>query len=506
MSSDVLALACELIRRRSVTPDDAGCQALLAERLQRAGFACEHLRFGAVDNLWATHGDGPGPTLLLLGHTDVVPPGPAADWSTDPFVPEIREGVLYGRGAADMKGSVAAFVVAAERFVAAHPGHGGRLALLLTSDEEGDAIDGVRRVTEVFRERGERIDWCITGEPSSTSRLGDLLRVGRRGSLTATLDVHGIQGHVAYPDKSRNPVHQALPALAELAARRWDEGYETFPPTSFQISNVTAGTGASNVIPGALQVVFNLRYNPTWDAAGLEHECEQVLERHGLDTTIRWHRSGEPFHTPEGLLRQTAREVLAGICGAVPEESTGGGTSDARFIATLGTQCIEVGPVNATIHQVDENVAVADLEALPDLYQALVERLLVSPAHADATGLDVFDLPGGQAPRLHAGDGAVPVLEFRTPVFRHGSNLTVRRGPHWHGVAEAQLRLADGGLSPPVALTTELRIFAGLTAADLDCEHDAGCRTPTGLLAELQRIYPGFGAHEPVTLVRFQVH
>ncbi|QOW21358.1 succinyl-diaminopimelate desuccinylase [Novilysobacter avium] len=377
MSSEVLALTCELIGRRSVTPDDAGCQTLLAGRLQRAGFACEHLRFGAVDNLWATHGEGEGPTLVLLGHTDVVPPGPAADWTSDPFVPEIRDGVLYGRGAADMKGSVAAFVIAAERFVAAHPDHPGRLALLLTSDEEGDAIDGVRRVTELFRERGERVDWCITGEPSSTARLGDLLRVGRRGSLTATLDVHGIQGHVAYPDKARNPVHQALPALAALAARRWDEGFETFPPTSLQISNISAGTGASNVIPGALQVVFNLRYNPSWDAARLEQECEQVLREHGLDYAIHWHRSGEPFFTPKGPLRQAAREVLTDINGEPPEESTGGGTSDARFIATLGTQCIEVGPVNASIHQVDESVAVADLEALPDLYQALVEKLLL---------------------------------------------------------------------------------------------------------------------------------
>ncbi|QOY62072.1 succinyl-diaminopimelate desuccinylase [Lysobacter sp. H21R4] len=377
MSSEVLALTCELIGRRSVTPDDAGCQTLLAGRLQRAGFACEHLRFGAVDNLWATHGVGDGPTLVLLGHTDVVPPGPAADWTSDPFVPEIRDGVLYGRGAADMKGSVAAFVIAAERFVAANPDHPGRLALLLTSDEEGDAIHGVRRVTELFRERGERIDWCVTGEPSSTARLGDLLRVGRRGSLTATLDVHGIQGHVAYPDKARNPVHQALPALAELAARRWDEGFETFPPTSLQISNISAGTGASNVIPGALKVVFNLRYNPSWDAAKLEQECEQVLRAHGLDYVIHWHRSGEPFFTPEGPLRQAAREVLTDINGEPPEESTGGGTSDARFIATLGTQCIEVGPVNASIHQVDENVAVADLEALPDLYQALVEKLLL---------------------------------------------------------------------------------------------------------------------------------
>lgn len=373
--SAALELARELIARRSVTPDDAGCQALIAERLQRAGFRCEHLRFGEVDNLWATHG-GDGPTLVLLGHTDVVPPGPREAWASDPFMPEVRDGVLYGRGAADMKGSVAAFVIALERFVAAHPEHPGRVALLLTSDEEGDAIDGVRRVAKEFRDRGERIDWCITGEPSSKAVLGDLLRVGRRGSLSATLDVRGVQGHVAYPHKARNPVHQALPALAELVARRWDEGFESFPPTSLQISNIHAGTGAGNVIPGELRVLFNLRYTPHWDAPRLEAECERILSAHGLDYSIAWHRSGEPFHTPEGALRASAREVLAEFAGMPPEESTGGGTSDARFIAPLGAQCIEVGPVNASIHKVDEHVRVADLERLPDLYVGLIERLL----------------------------------------------------------------------------------------------------------------------------------
>jgi succinyl-diaminopimelate desuccinylase len=373
--SEVLALACELIARPSVTPDDAGCQSLLAARLERAGFACESMRFGDVDNLWATHGAG-GPVLVLLGHTDVVPPGPRDAWASDPFVPEVRDGVLYGRGAADMKGSVAAFVVALERFVAAHPGHPGTVALLLTSDEEGDAIDGVRRVAGEFRRRGQRIDWCITGEPSSTQRLGDLLRVGRRGSLSAALTVRGVQGHVAYPEKARNPVHQALPALAELVSRRWDEGYETFPPTSLQVSNMAAGTGAANVIPGELRVDFNLRYNPHWDAARLESEIEALLGRHGLEFELRWHRSGEPFFTPEGPLRAAAREVLGTVAGGAPEESTGGGTSDARFIAPLGAQCIEVGPVNASIHKVDEHVAVADLEALPSLYLSLMRRLL----------------------------------------------------------------------------------------------------------------------------------
>ena len=373
--SEVLALAKELMLRPSVTPDDAGCQALIAERLQRAGFACERLKFGEVDNLWATHGNG-APVLVLLGHTDVVPPGPREAWASDPFVPEVRDGVLYGRGAADMKGSVAAFVVALERFVAAHPDHAGTLALLLTSDEEGDAIDGVREVADLFRERGQRIDWCITGEPSSKAMLGDLLRVGRRGSLSATLTVRGVQGHVAYPDQARNPIHEALPALAELAARQWDEGYESFPPTSLQISNLNAGTGANNVIPGEATVLFNLRYNPHWDAPRLQAECEAVLQRHGLDHAIHWHRSGEPYYTAEGALRAAAREVLARLAGQAPEESTGGGTSDARFIAPLGADCIEVGPVNASIHKVDEHLSVADLEALPGLYLALIERLL----------------------------------------------------------------------------------------------------------------------------------
>ncbi|CAE1134900.1 succinyl-diaminopimelate desuccinylase [Xanthomonas euroxanthea] len=376
MTSDVLQLTCELIARASVTPDDAGCQALIAQRLEAAGFTCEHLRLGEVDNLWATHGSG-APVLVLLGHTDVVPPGPREAWTSDPFDPQIRDGVLYGRGTADMKGSVAAFAIAAEQVAAAHPQHAGTLAVLLTSDEEGDAIDGVRRVAELLRTRGQAIDWCITGEPSSTERLGDLLRVGRRGSLSGTLTVKGVQGHVAYPHKARNPIHLAAPALAELVARQWDEGFESFPPTSLQISNIHAGTGANNVIPGELQVAFNLRYTPLWDAPRLEAEIVALLDRHGLDYALRWHRSGEPFYTPEGRLRSVAREVLGQFAGAPPEESTGGGTSDARFIAPLGAQCIEVGPVNASIHQVDEHVRVADLQALPALYRSLIERLLV---------------------------------------------------------------------------------------------------------------------------------
>ena len=373
--SSVLDLTCDLIARPSITPIDAGCQQLIASRLAAAGFAIEHLRQGEVDNLWATHGQGE-PVLVLLGHTDVVPPGPREAWASDPFTPEIRDGVLYGRGTADMKGSVAAFVVAAEQFVAANPNHPGTLAVLVTSDEEGDAIDGVRHVARLFAERGQRIDWCITGEPSSTAVLGDLLRVGRRGSLTGTLTVRGVQGHVAYPEKAKNPIHLAAPALAELAARRWDDGYETFPPTSLQVSNINAGTGASNVIPGTLEVMFNLRYTPLWNAQKLETEIHALFDAHALDYSIKWHRSGEPFYTPEGRLRSVARDVLGQFAGKAPEESTGGGTSDARFIAPLGAQCIEVGPVNATIHQVDECVRVDDLEKLPELYRQLIARLL----------------------------------------------------------------------------------------------------------------------------------
>ena len=383
--SDVLALTLDLIARRSVTPDDAGCQQLLAQRLARAGFRCEHLRYGQTDNLWATHGarSGPGsdedmgPVLVLLGHTDVVPPGPREAWTSDPFAPEIRDGVLYGRGAADMKGSVAAFAIALERFVAAYPDHRGTVAMLLTSDEEGDAIDGVPKVAQLFRERGQRIDWCITGEPSSKSVLGDLLRVGRRGTLSATLTVKGVQGHVAYPEKARNPIHLAAPAMVALSTREWDKGYESFPPTSFQISNVHAGTGANNVIPGELQVLFNLRYNPTWRAEQLERECEAMLAAHGLEYEIRWHRGGEPFYTPEGQLRATARDVLREFAGGPAEESTGGGTSDARFIAPLGAHCVEIGPVNASIHKVDEHVRVDDLERLPDLYFTLIEKMMM---------------------------------------------------------------------------------------------------------------------------------
>jgi succinyl-diaminopimelate desuccinylase len=375
--SDVLELARDLIRRRSVTPEDAGCLPLIGERLERVGFRVEHLRYGEVDNLWVTHGAA-GPTLVFLGHTDVVPSGPEAAWQSPPFEPTIRDGRLYGRGAADMKGSVAAMVVALEQFVAAHPEHRGRLGLLLTSDEEGPTnLDGVRRVVEHFRGRGERIDWCVVGEPSSKETLGDLIRVGRRGSLSGTLVVRGVQGHVAYPEKALNPIHAFAPALAELAAERWDEGNADFPPTSFQVSNLNAGTGANNVIPGELVALINFRYCTASRADDLRARTEAILHRHGLDFALDWNLSGEPFLTPPGgALRETVVAVCRELCGIDPEQSTGGGTSDGRFIAPMGAEVVELGPVNATIHKADECVDVAELEKLPAVYRALCERLL----------------------------------------------------------------------------------------------------------------------------------
>ena len=380
--SEVLDLAKNLIARVSVTPEDAGCQDLIAARMQAAGFRIDHLPFGPVKNLWATHGSG-SPVLVFLGHTDVVPSGPTQDWASDPFVPSIRDGYLYGRGAADMKGSVAAFVLAAEEFVRLHPDHPGTVAVLLTSDEEGDAIDGVRKVAEHFKVTGQRIDYCLTGEPSSKEKLGDLLRVGRRGTLSGTLTVRGIQGHVAYPEKARNPIHQAMAPLAELCARTWDEGYpregeRLFPPSSFQISNIHSGTGANNVIPGSCEVVFNFRFNPGWQAAQLEAEVHRVLDAHGLEYSIAWHRGGEPFLTGEGRLRQVAREVLIARCGVVPDENTGGGTSDARFIAPLGAEVVEMGPVNASIHKLDERVSLDELQRLPAIFLEIAEKLLLT--------------------------------------------------------------------------------------------------------------------------------
>lgn len=372
--SPVVALAKDLIARPSVTPEDAGCQARVASRLSAIGFECQQLDFGAVRNLWATRGTG-GPVIVLLGHTDVVPPGPISEWRSDPFVPTVRDGVLHGRGAADMKGSVAAFVVAMEQLVAAHPEHPGTLAVLLTSDEEGPSIDGVRRVAEHFRASGQRIDYCITGEPSSSERLGDVLRIGRRGSLSVAVEVRGVQGHVAYPEKALNPIHALAPALAELCARRWDEGFPNFPPTTFQVSNIHAGTGADNVIPGTLQFVANFRFNPDWTSDALIAGFEAILARHGIDAVCRWRRSGEPFHCAEGVLRRAARAAIEARCGITPDENTKGGTSDARFIAPLGAECVELGPGNASIHKIDEGVRLDELEALPALFAEVIERV-----------------------------------------------------------------------------------------------------------------------------------
>lgn len=375
-ASAVRALTEALIARRSVTPDDAGCQGLIGERLAAAGFRIESLRFGDVENLWATHGND-GPVLAFLGHTDVVPSGPPERWASDPFQPAEREGRLYGRGAADMKGSVAAFVVALESLVKAQPEHPGTLGLLLTSDEEGDALDGMRKVAEAFRQRGQRLDACLVGEPSSAAMLGDVVRIGRRGSLTATLRVRGVQGHVAYPDQADNPIHRALPALLALSTRCWDaEPYPDFPPTSFQIANFNAGTGASNVIPGEAVVQCNFRYSPRWTSDALIAETERVLAEHGVSADIHWHRSGEPFYTAEGPLRRAVRDTLQTLVGRLPEENTGGGTSDGRFIAPLGAEVVELGPLNASIHKIDEHIALADLEQLPRLYAGIAARYL----------------------------------------------------------------------------------------------------------------------------------
>lgn len=382
-TSPIVELTCELMRRKSVTPDDGGCQKLLADRLQSRGFAIEHLRFGEVDNLWATHGTG-SPVFVFLGHTDVVPSGPEEAWQSPPFAPGIRDGNLYGRGAADMKSGVAAMAIALEAFVERHPDHAGTIALLVTSDEEGVSVDGVKRVVEQFNARGQGIDFCMVGEPSSKHSLGDQIRIGRRGSLSGTLTVRGVQGHVAYPEKALNPIHAAAPALAALTAERWDEGNEGFPPTSFQISSIRAGTGATNVIPGLLEARFNFRFGTASRASDLRDRVESCLRGHGLDFDIEWAQSGAPFLTAEGALRKAVDGAVAALTGSKPEASTAGGTSDGRFIAPMGAEVVELGPVNATIHKVDECIAVADLERLPALYLDIAERLFASAASIGA--------------------------------------------------------------------------------------------------------------------------
>ncbi|MDH5352942.1 MAG: succinyl-diaminopimelate desuccinylase [Gammaproteobacteria bacterium] len=375
MTSATLELAKALIGRPSVTPDDAGCQAMLVQRLSTIGFECETLQFGEVTNLWARRGKA-SPVLAFAGHTDVVPTGPLEDWQSDPFIPEIRDGYLYGRGAADMKSSIAAMVTACERFVKERSDHSGSIAFLITSDEEGPATDGTVKVIETLEARGEKIDWALVGEPSSSQNVGDIVKNGRRGSIGGTLTINGIQGHVAYPQLADNPIHKALPAINELRQIEWDHGNEFFPPTSFQISNINSGTGATNVIPGQLSILFNLRYSTELDHHRIIETIEKTLNKYKLDYKIEWNHSGLPFLTAEGELVEAAQQAIKQVTGLDTKLSTAGGTSDGRFIAPTGAQVLELGPVNATIHQIDECVSVADLDVLSDIYQGMLQRLL----------------------------------------------------------------------------------------------------------------------------------
>jgi succinyl-diaminopimelate desuccinylase len=373
--SQTLELTQNLMGRRSVTPADEGCQAVMTERLATLGFKIESLRFGNVENFWATHGHG-GPVFCFAGHTDVVPTGPLEEWRSDPFVPTIRDGILYGRGAADMKSGLAAMVTAAEEFVRNHPQHKGTIAFLITSDEEGPSVDGTKRVAETLAARHEHIDWCVVGEPSSENAIGDTIKVGRRGSFSGRLTVHGIQGHVAYPQLAENPVHTLAPALAELTSRVWDNGTEYFQPTTFQVSNLNAGTGAPNVIPGELKARFNLRYSPVQTQEGLKETVEGILRKHGVRYTLEWYVSGEPFYTPPGDLSNAVGAAIEEVIGKRPKLSTGGGTSDGRFIAPLGAQVVELGVVNASIHKVNESVPVADIDKLHRMYVNVLRNLL----------------------------------------------------------------------------------------------------------------------------------
>jgi succinyl-diaminopimelate desuccinylase len=370
-----LELTQQLIRRRSVTPEDDGCQALVAGRLAPLGFQAETIASNGVTNLWLRRGRA-APVLVFAGHTDVVPAGPLDQWHSDPFTPTVRDGVLYGRGASDMKSSVAAFVVAAEEFVRSHPRHPGSIALLLTSDEEGPATDGTIKVVDALSARNESIDYCIVGEPTSVNALGDTIKNGRRGSLSGRLVVRGIQGHVAYPHLARNPVHQLAPALAELAGQRWDDGDAFFPATTFQVSNVRAGTGATNVIPGACEVDFNLRFAPVSTPDSLMRRIEAILQRHGLEYELAWTLGAQPFSTEPGALSEAMAAAIREVTGRDTRLSTTGGTSDGRFIATICPQVIELGPPNASVHKIDEHIAVADLEPLKNIYRGAIERLL----------------------------------------------------------------------------------------------------------------------------------
>jgi len=371
-----LALTRDLIACASVTPEDAGCQLLMMARLEQAGFAVEPLRFGEVDNFWATRGSS-GPLLVFAGHTDVVPPGEIGQWESDPFIATEAVAYLVGRGAADMKASLAAMVVACEHFVGAHPDHSGRIGFLITSDEEGPAKDGTIRVIETLKDRGEQIDWCVVGEPSSTRELGDLVKNGRRGSLNARLVIHGKQGHIAYPHLADNPIHRAMPTLNALVAEPWDQGNDFFDPTSLQISTIRAGQGVTNVIPGSVEVLFNLRFSTEVTADEIRERCEAILDRGGLTYDIEWSLSGEPFLTEPGALLNAVIDSIESTIGHAPEVSTGGGTSDGRFIAPSGAQVVEVGHVNATIHQINERVKLADIPQLTKIYEGILERLLI---------------------------------------------------------------------------------------------------------------------------------
>ncbi len=373
----VLSLAKELIARPSVTPADEGCQQLMADFLAPLGFKIEPMVFHDTTNLWARKGTT-GPLFCFAGHTDVVPPGPASKWNTQPFEPTIIDGILYGRGAADMKGSIASMLAAVQRFVADHPDHDGSIAFLITSDEEGPFINGTPKVIETLEARQEKITWCLVGEPSSTNQVGDVVKNGRRGSLTGDLTVYGVQGHVAYPHLAENPVHLAMPALAELAAKQWDQGNAFFPATSFQIANINAGTGASNVIPGELQVQFNFRYSTELTDTQIKQQVIELLERHGLRYELKWTLSGQPFLTGSGKLVEATQNAIKAVTGRTTELSTSGGTSDGRFIAPTGAQVVELGPINATIHKVNECVNVADLETLSDIYYSMMQQLLVT--------------------------------------------------------------------------------------------------------------------------------
>ncbi|MCH8104404.1 MAG: succinyl-diaminopimelate desuccinylase [Proteobacteria bacterium] len=375
MESETLSLLKKLMEIPSVTPNDGGCQSILIERLARIGFECETLKFGEVTNLWARRGAS-SPLFAFAGHTDVVPTGPLEDWHSDPFKPDIRDGFLFGRGAADMKSGIAAMVTACERFVQQHADHLGSIAFLITSDEEGPALNGTVKVIETLEARDEKIDWALVGEPSSSEKLGDVIKNGRRGSLGASLTIHGVQGHVAYPQLADNPIHRVMPALNELCSLEWDQGNSHFPATSFQISNINSGTGVDNVIPGRIEIRFNLRYSTELDQQQIIDTTEAVLQKYDLDYSIDWTLSGLPFLTREGALVEAAKQSIKQITGIDAELSTAGGTSDGRFIAPTGAQVLELGPVNATIHKINENIRISDLDRLSEIYQGILDHLL----------------------------------------------------------------------------------------------------------------------------------